>query len=862
MADKILHNLIAERINDIFHTTEEIPNYIQDNLNHHLRGYQKEALQHFIYTQESDNADLSFNHLLFHMATGSGKTVVLAATILYLFREQNQQNFIFFVNSDAIIKKTYDNLSNVASPKYLFNKEGIEIDGNKITIQLVDSFPVYPADHTIYLKLTTIQKLHMDLTNPRENGVTFDSLEDQKVVLLADEAHHINVVTKTSKKKLTGKEAEEKTWEHTVNRLLNLNPQNRLLEFTATVDLSKDELYEKYRDKIVYQYDLKRFMQDGYSKNVVLLRTNEEDSNKMLQAVLLSQYRKYIAKDHDIDLKPIILFKSNKIATSKEANNTFFDIIQNLTVGKLQKILENGLNYYQNTQSIWNRVYRYYNEQNLAKIIRDLQWDFTNETTINANSQSFLEEENALLLNTLEEKNNPIRTIFAVAKLNEGWDVLNLFDIVRISEGATNTKNTTSSEAQLIGRGARYYPFQYHDDISYTRRFDYEASELKIVETLHYHTINESKYIKNLHQSLNTANIEVKEDQYNRLEAKVKPSIKKEHWFKHGKIYINQVVPTTAEDYQSLQDYNVYPDYDYDYQKVIEQSFATDKEIMANNKRHTELFVPNKRTIQKAIQRNPFYHFKHLSYYVPSITSMKQFIDNDAFLGQTRIHVSLPSGMSIDALSPKRKLHIVENYLKYVETTIRNNFMKNRGTPVFEGVAIPEFIHDYVIEVNKVTNTDQIIQEKNMRNQDWFIYDKAYVNNLENDFIDLITGYMDSLQEEYEDVYLIRNERKVKIVEIGGTRGFMPDFLLYMKDHGLTYQVFLEPKGQHLLEKDQWKEEFLVSLRHREDLEVLTENDNVRLLGIQFYSDDAAVRSEFRKDFKEQLGIDSSSNNH
>ena len=67
--------------------------------------------------------------------------------------------------------------------------------------------------------------------------------------------------------------------------------------------------------------------------------------------------------------------------------------------------------------------------------------------------------------------------------------MLNLFDIVRISEGATKTKNTTSSEAQLIGRGARYYPFQYHNDISYTRRFDYEASELKIVETLHYHTI-------------------------------------------------------------------------------------------------------------------------------------------------------------------------------------------------------------------------------------------------------------------------------------------------------------------------------------------------------------------------------------
>ncbi|MDA0001733.1 hypothetical protein OFR37_12065 [Brachyspira hyodysenteriae] len=38
------------------------------------------------------------------------------------------------------------------------------------------------------------------------------------------------------------------------------------------------------------------------------------------------------------------------------------------------------------------------------------------------------------LLNTLENKDNPIRVIFSVNKLNEGWDVLNLFDIVRLYE--------------------------------------------------------------------------------------------------------------------------------------------------------------------------------------------------------------------------------------------------------------------------------------------------------------------------------------------------------------------------------------------------------------------------------------------
>ena len=62
------------------------------------------------------------------------------------------------------------------------------------------------------------------------------------------------------------------------------------------------------------------------------------------------------------------------------------------------------------------------------------------------------------VLNSLENPNNPIRAIFAVHKLNEGWDVLNLYDIVRIGETEKrNASKSTIAESQLIGRGARYY---------------------------------------------------------------------------------------------------------------------------------------------------------------------------------------------------------------------------------------------------------------------------------------------------------------------------------------------------------------------------------------------------------------------
>ncbi|MGC9595944.1 hypothetical protein ACO2EY_09545 [Staphylococcus epidermidis] len=140
-----------------------------------------------------------------------------------------------------------------------------------------------------------------------------------------------------------------------------------------------------------------------------------------------------------------------------------------------------------------------------------------------------------------------------------------------------------------------------------------------------------------------------------------------------------------------------------------------------------------------------------------------------------------------------------------------------------------------------------------MTQHDWYIYDKAIVNGLESDLINLINNMMEDLQKKYDEVYLIRNERKIKFREINGVRGFMPDFLLYLKDDNYTYQVFIEPKGQHLLLNDEWKEQFMLSINRREDIEVLAENESVRLVGLCFYSDDALKRQEFKEQFNDKL---------
>ena len=54
------------------------------------------------------------------MATGSGKTLIMAGAILELYR-LGYRNFIFFVNTDTIIRKTKENFLNPNSSKYLFN---------------------------------------------------------------------------------------------------------------------------------------------------------------------------------------------------------------------------------------------------------------------------------------------------------------------------------------------------------------------------------------------------------------------------------------------------------------------------------------------------------------------------------------------------------------------------------------------------------------------------------------------------------------------------------------------------------------------------------------------------------------------
>ena len=315
---------------------KQLPKIITENLNpaFEMRPYQGEAFQRFtLFLEEPfQGRQAQYPHLNFNMATGSGKTYIMAGLILYLYTK-GCRNFIFFVNSTNIIEKTKDNFLNHASGKYLFAQR-IMYEGREIFIKEISNLDEADEEN-INIHFTTIQKLHQDLAlKQKENSLTFEDFKGKNFVLLSDEAHHINVGTKQ-------RTLDFENWENTVLRILKSDVDNILLEFTATLELDHPETLEKYRDKIIFKYDLKQFRSQGYSKEIMLLRSNMKQEERILQAVILSQYRQEVAAQNGLNIKPVILFKAKRtIKESEENKKNFHTLIEKLTANDIKEIAQ------------------------------------------------------------------------------------------------------------------------------------------------------------------------------------------------------------------------------------------------------------------------------------------------------------------------------------------------------------------------------------------------------------------------------------------------------------------------------------------------------------------------------------------
>ncbi|MFH1565397.1 MAG: DEAD/DEAH box helicase family protein [bacterium] len=843
---------------------KEIPNFIAKNLNpaFELREYQKEAFARFFHCYNCEYEKKEYPiHLLFNMATGSGKTLIMAGLILYLY-EKGYRNFIFFVNSTNIIKKTEDNFLNNLSSKYLFN--GKIIFNNKQTqIKQINNFDGVSADD-INICFTTIQKLHTDLRNEKENSLTFEDFKDKKIVLISDEAHHGQTQTKqkghtpnpSQEGNIQGEIWEKPNWENTVEKIFKQNTGNLLLEFTATMDFLNQNIADKYKNKIIYKYDLKEFRDNGYSKDVELLHTETNKKDRIIQAIILSQYRQEVAGKYGINLKPVILFKAQKtIEQSEENKKLFHEIIDNLQARDIENIKKRS------NVEVLQKAFEFFKNNKISDVVlvKKLKDDFAENKTLSVNEEKE-KEKYQLLLNSLEDKDNKIRAIFAVQKLNEGWDVLNLFDIVRLYETRDGKNNrpgkTTISEAQLIGRGARYYPFKLEEtDDRFKRKYDKGLqNELRVLEELHYHSHNESRYISEIRTALIEEGM-IDEDEVE-VELKLKEEFKKTEFYRLGAVYVNEKKHREFDNVTSLKDlgssktnidYQIMSGqgvetsvFDHEERLIREEIKRTGKEIKINE--------ISEHITRNALAKNEFYNFSNLKKHLPSLDSSKEFIEK--YLSNFSINFKIEK---YGEITVEDKFLAVQKLLNQIESDIKQNLTEYIGTDKFiaHKISAHKLTQDKKIKINK-KNQRIDGQTEFLEDKDWYVFNANYGTSEEKSFVEMIDRQVSELKKDFDKIYLIRNERQLKIYNFKDGRAFEPDYLMFLVDKrgkAVTYQLFLEPKGMQLAGSEKWKSEFLEEIKEKFQGKVLefSKSQKYKIIGLPFYN------QEMENDFKEKL---------
>ena len=867
--------------------------FVRENLSKRieLRSYQQEALGRFFYYLEQYKSKVRPLHLLFNMATGSGKTVIMAAAILDLY-SKGYRNFIFFTRLGNIVEKTKLNFLQSESSKYLFADQ-IRYQGLLIKVNQVTSFEgTNPND--ISIMFCTTADLHYKLNNPSENSITYEELEAKKLVLIADEAH--NLSAETSKRLNAEEELNIASWEGSVLRLLQLNHnENVLLEFTATARLDSDnpEILAKYRDKALYRYDLKQYRLDGYSKDVNTLEVDAPLMERVLVALIISQYRLKVAEHNRLRIKPVVLFKANRVSIPAVKGKSskpdeaivvsslfkvgFHEYIKKLRASDVKKI--SAL-----SNEVLEKAFSYFESHGITyeQLAKELKIDFSEVNCLTVDDGNSLESKQ-FLLNTLEDSDNHIRAVFATQKLNEGWDVLNLYDIVRLynSRDADNNKagKTTVEEAQLIGRGARYYPFDYGiGNDKMRRKFDADTqSDLRILEELHYHSKTNPRYIQELRNVLTETGI-IAERSVKRA-ISVKDAVRKTDIWLKGNIYVNSREKNLNQNIFSLKDSRIAFDesananiYSLPTRTVRETGMFSGL-VSARSSEQSEIRQITIKSFGKNVLRMALWDvrngsFASLKRIFGGLESAEAFLNSADFIGALKVSVS-GTPTQLDNLEQEEKRSIARFVIERVLADALKEEFSYKGTTTFKPVSVKEvFGQQKELKLEEGSERSKPVSEFELYLEKWFAQNEIWGTSEEKQFIHFLRNSINELELHFTDVILFRNERHFTLYSFDEGEAFYPDFVLFMKskkdNNQVWYQVFIEPKGDQFLDEDKdfshsgegWKQRFLLQLSSKQKL--IVEDSKYRLIGLPFFNagqTNPELRSKFNESFKSLFNL-------
>ena len=410
---------------------------------------------------------------------------------------------------------------------------------------------------------------------------------------------------------------------------------------------------------------------------------------------------------------------------------------------------------------------------------------------------------------------------------------------------------------------------------------DNENNELRVIEQLHYHAANNPKYISEIKMVLRTSGILDEENTVER-ELKLKVAFKNSRTYTNGVVWMNErlsylealevrqeslfdtkFIPESIEvklPTSSIRGFSVFED---DEITALEEdlrnvTFKYGKVIGTNITRH-------------AINQNKNYTFDKLQKAIIGLSSISVFMDDLKDIEVTVI------GNIIDekSLTPDQKLFIAQSLLTKMESSLIPMEEKFIGSDEFKPYPIHKVFEDNIIRkysIQENSNSEFGISQKNagstqyFENIDeltWYAYDDNFGTSEEKLLVRSIKNLMSTLEKQWSDIYLLRNEKGVRIFNFSDGQAFEPDFLLFANDKktgNISWQIFIEPKGSQFLDsnntfknsKEGWKEAFLNEITERSESKVLIDDDKYRIIGLPFFNE-KNTKSQFVNALKNVL---------
>ena len=377
---------------------------------------------------------------------------------------------------------------------------------------------------------------------------------------------------------------------------------------------------------------------------------------------------------------------------------------------------------------------------------------------------------------------------------------------------------------------------------------------------MYFHSRNDSRYITELKAALIATGLQAEnpiEIQYS-----LKKEFKESDLYRKGYVFSNKRLPKGRNNITTIEPSLKNKTYKYTQRSskgVIIDLFG-DKTIdqVKNNIKSLKFSEIDYHILRAASESYNELRFDVVKSKYPSVKSMKEFLTSDKFLGNSSIEITYGS----ESIGGRDIFKACVRALEGISNHIVSLKQEFEGSQTFEPMSLREVIRDKKIYLSKIdpnggigdsqTNCINDDYRLNLSNESWYAFNDNYGTSEEKLFIKHFKSSIEpKLQKKDLEYYVIRNERvsDLAIYSFEAGERFEPDFLLFVRkkniDSDAHSQVYIEPKGGHLLLQDSWKEDFLLEIEGNYRINSLIKDVNdYQIIGLPFFNN-TERKSEF-----------------